>query len=624
MSKKPTYNELEERVRLLEKKIRSYEEIIRDIRIEAEGSSYRFQDVSFEGMSVCEENLIIDANRALSTITGYDAQELIGMDILYLFTPACRDFVRYNMDNIFDNPYEAVCLRKDGTSLPVEIQGKNFTFLGQKQSVIYLRDIKVRKQAEELYKTMAEESQAGVYVVQNGKFIYVNDNAAGYTGYSPQELVGRDTRFCVHFDDRKIIEKNLRRALKDKRSRPYTYRIITKDGSMRWLIETVSPIYFGGEKMVLGNVMDVTEIKEARQRLEELEELEASILDAIPHAVIGFEKRHIIFANNAVEDVFGWKPEELIGRLSRILYRNDEEYEEIGAVFYNLREEQRTQTREYPCVKKDGSEITTMMSASVIGKNIKDRKVVVMYENITERKRAREKLHEYHEKLRSLASELSMTEERERQFIATALHDGISQTMAVAKIKMESLQQEAETTKLSGPLKEIIALMNQLIYDTRSLTLDLSPPVLYILGIEAALEWLAEQFQEKYALGVVLDMEKISVNLNKDISFFLFRSTQELLMNVVKHARTKEALVSLKKVGDDILLSVEDEGVGFDKSDLELPDDWSKGFGLFSIRERVDYLGGQCYIESQKGVGTRITMIVPPTRAGKKDKGHIS
>ncbi|TFG38388.1 MAG: hypothetical protein E4H39_00400 [Syntrophobacterales bacterium] len=166
--------------------------------------------------------------------------------------------------------------------------------------------------------------------------------------------------------------------------------------------------------------------------------------------------------------------------------------------------------------------------------------------------------------------------------------------------------------------------MDQLIYDTRSLTLDLSPPVLYILGIEAALEWLAEQFQEKHTLGVALDIEKITADLNKDISFFLFRSTQELLMNVVKHARTKEALVSLKKAGNDILLSVEDEGIGFDKSDLDFPDDWSKGFGLFSIRERVDYLGGQCYIESKKGVGTRITMIVPPTRTGKKEKGNIS
>jgi PAS domain S-box-containing protein len=520
--------------------------------------------------------------------------------------------------------YEAICLKKDNTSIPVELQGKTVNFLDRKQKVLSIRDIGERKQAEELYKAIAEESQAGVYVVQDGKFIYVNDNAARYTGYSPQELAGKESLFCVHPRDRKRIAENLRRALKDGRSRPYTYRIITKDGSMRWIIETVSPVTFGGEKLVLGNAMDVTEIKEARQRLEELEELEASILDAIPHAVIGFERRHIIFANNAAEAVFGWTQEELIGKISRVLYRNNEEYEKIGAIFYNLREGQRTHAEEFPCRKKDGTEIICMMSASVIGKSIKDRKVVVVYENITERKRAREKLLEYHEKLRSLASELSMTEERERQFIATALHDGISQTMAVAKIKLETLQKEAASTKFITPLKDVIGLMDQLIYDTRSLTLDLSPPVLYILGLEAALEWLGEQFQEKYNLMIHLEMDKVKTNLNKDILFFLFRSTQELMMNVVKHANTEEALVKLKKAGNDIFLSVEDDGIGFDKSDLEFPEDWSRGFGLFSIRERLDYLGGQCYIESKKGVGTRITMIVPPTRTRKKEKGIIS
>ncbi|TFG38389.1 MAG: PAS domain S-box protein [Syntrophobacterales bacterium] len=452
MSKKPTYTELEERVKRLERKVQSYE-VLKDVLIETEGSCCRLQEASFEGISVCEERIILEANKAMATITGYEAQELIGMDILNLFTPEWRDFVKHNIDSMLDKPYEAICLKKDTTHIPVEIQGKNVNFLNRKQRVVSIRDIGERKQAEELYKTIAEKSHAGVYVVHDGKFIYVNDNAARYTGYSPQELAGKESLFCVHPKDRRRITENLRKALKDERSIPYTYRIITKDGSIRWIIETVSPVSFGGDKLVLGNAMDVTEIKEARQRLEELEELEASILDAIPHAVIGFERRHIIFANNAVEDVFGWTPEELIGKLSRVLYRNDEEYEKIGAIFYNLRDDQRTHAEEFPCRKKDGTGIISMMSASVIGKSIKDRKVVVVYENITERKKAREKLLEYHEKLRSLASELSMTEERERQFIATALHDGISQTMAVAKIKIESLQKEAESTHLTDPLK---------------------------------------------------------------------------------------------------------------------------------------------------------------------------
>jgi len=505
----------------------------------------------------------------------------------------------------------------------IELRGKNVSFLGLNQRVVSFRDISERKQAEELYKAIAEESQAGVYVVRDRKFIYVNANAARYAGYTTQEVVGTDCLSYVHPDDKRIIARNLKRALKNERPLPYTYRIITKDGSIRWVLETVSPITtFAGHRMVLGNVMDITEIRQARERLEELEELEASILDAIPHAVIGFEDRTIIFANNAVESVFGWKPEELIGLSSRMLYQSDEEFEIVGDKFYNLQEGQRTHAEEFPCRKKDGSGIICILSASVIGESIKDKKVVVVFEDITERKKAREKLLEYHDKLRTLASELSLTEERERQFIATALHDGISQTMAVAKIKLETLHKDAAATAFIDPLHEIIGLMDQLIYETRTMTLNLSPPVLYILGLEAALEWLAEQFQEKYDIDVHLQAGAIPSGLDKDISFFLFRSTQELLMNIVKHAHTTNALVTLEKSNGNILLSVEDDGRGFDKSDLEFRDDWSKGFGLFSIRERLDYLGGQCYIESKKGQGTRITMIVPPSIQGTKEKGY--
>ncbi|MBN2284660.1 MAG: PAS domain S-box protein [Deltaproteobacteria bacterium] len=621
MKGKPTYEELEERIQILEKRVKSYEDV-KDILCESETSCCRLQESAFEGISVCEEGVIREANRAMTDITGYQTQELIGMNILSIFAPEWRDFVLYNIETASEQCYEAVCLRKDGSTLPVEIRGKNIAFMGRMQRVVSLRDVAERKQAEELYKTIAEETQAGVYVVENRKFIYLNQNAARYAGYLPHELVGKDSLFCVHRKDRKKISENLKRALENKRSLPYTYRIVTKKGDIKWMMETVTPITYSGKRLVLGNVMDVTEIREARQRMEELEELEASILDAIPHAVIGLADRRIIFANHAVQSVFGWKPEELIGEKSSRLYRTDAEYEEVGEKFYNIRDGVRTHTEEFPCRHKNGHDIICMMSASIIGDSIKDKRVVVVYEDITERKKAREKLLEYHENLRSLASELSLTEERERQFIATALHDGISQTMAVAKIKLESLEKQAASSYLAEPLKDIIKLMDQLIYDTRTLTLDLSPPVLYVLGLEAALEWLAELFQEKYTIHVQLELGEIESEIDKDISFFLFRSTQELLMNVVKHAQTGNALITMEKRGDTIILSVEDDGKGFDESDLDFSRDWSRGFGLFSIRERLDYLGGQCCIESKKGEGTRVTMVVPPLFRASKEKGY--
>ena len=609
MVNKPTYKELEERVKRLEKKVRSYEDL-RDVLSEMEGSCSRLQQASFEGIAVHEEGEISEANNALSKITGYEPFELIGMDLLKLITPEWHDFVSHNINSGYEGSYEAVCLRKDGSTLPVEIRGRNTFFMERNQRTVSFRNIEERKQAEELYKIMADKSQTGIYVVQDRKFVYLNDIAAKYTGYAPGELVGKDSLYCVHPEDKKILIENLSLALKNESSSPYIYRIITKDGNVRWLMENVASTSYSGQRLILGNAMDITEIKETKKRLEELESLEASILDAISHPVIGFQNRRIIFANNAVKDVFDWNPEDLIGQSSRVLYRDDEEFDQIGAAFYPLLKKQKTFTKEALCRKKDGTDITCLVSSSRIGDGIEGKKIVAVYEDITERKKAQKRLLDYHDKLRSLTSELSLTEERERQQIATALHDGIIQTMAVTKIRLEALQESLSPAQV----KDVIDLVNQLIYETRSLTLDLSPPVLYILGLEAALEWLSEQLQEKHGLHVDFQADKSSKKLDKDISFFLFRSTRELLMNVVKHANVKRAKVFLERKGMGVTSRVEDDGKGFDTSKQKVLMNWARGFGLFSIRERLDFLGGYFSVESNPGKGTCVTMTISKTK----------
>jgi len=139
-------------------------------------------------------------------------------------------------------------------------------------------------------------------------------------------------------------------------------------------------------------IKHIIEQKQASNRLEELESLESSILAAILHAVIGLHERRIVFANNAVESVFGWKPEELIGKTTRILYRSEAEYETIGKYFYSALDRQQTYIEEFPCRHKDGRDIVCLMSASRIGEKLEEKKIVVIYENITGRRKAEERL----------------------------------------------------------------------------------------------------------------------------------------------------------------------------------------------------------------------------------------
>ncbi|HSV55869.1 MAG TPA: PAS domain S-box protein, partial [Magnetospirillaceae bacterium] len=267
---------------------------------------------------------------------------------------------------------------------------------------------------EDLYRTLANSSQAGVYILQEGKFQFTNPHIQEYAGYTEEGMLGMESLCLIHPGDRAATHRTAVRMLKGQRFSPYEFRIITGDGRIKWILETVTSISFRGRRAVLGNNMNITEQKESRTRLEELEALESSILDAIPHAVIGLHQRVFNFANNAVEAVFGWRPEELIGRNVRLFYRSDADYEEIGRRFYSALKHQRTYSMEFPCRRKDGADILCMVRASRIGETLRERRIVVTYEDITERIQAEKELEHSREELRNLSAHQQSVREEER------------------------------------------------------------------------------------------------------------------------------------------------------------------------------------------------------------------
>jgi len=228
------------------------------------------------------------------------------------------------------------------------------------------------------------------------------------------------------------------------------------------------------------------------------------------------------------------------------------------------------------------------------------------------RKEAEEASLSYQRRLRSLAVELGHAELKERQRIAKGLHDGVGQSLALARIKLGALKKRF-APQVREHVEDIERLIEKSDEETRTLTFDLSPPVLYQLGLEPALEWLAEKFEKDY--GLKCKMQRGSEPpLQKDpVRTTLFLAMRELMYNVVKHADAKEVAILIHRANDLMRIDVEDDGKGFDVNKLQqdaVSSEENK-FGLFNIEERINYLGGRLELRSQPGEGTKVTLIAP-------------
>jgi len=561
---------------------------------------------------------IIFANDGVEKVFGWTRDEVIGKStrIFYRSKKEWAD----GADNLYRSletqktfSSEVMRRRKDGTPIICRLTASRIgDALVDKQVVITYEDITDQKTAEEVYMTMAESSQVGVYVVHGGTFLYINPIGAAYAGYRVDELIGRSSMLLVHPEDREQVARRAKAMLRGKGKTPHVFRIFTKDNQTRWIMETVTPIRFRGKKAILGNSMDITEQKEAQGKLAELEALEASILESIPHAVIGLRDRKIFFANDGVEKVFGWKPKELIGQEPRLLSLSQEEFEVIDKLLYSTLERRRTFAVEYPCRRKDGAEIQCSISAARIGERLEHQSIVVTFENITYRKQFEKEIELSRGRLRDLSMHLQTVREKERTRIARELHDELGQLLTALNTGIILLKKKIppEQPHLSERTQSMKDLIDMTMETVKRIYMDLRPGMLDHLGLPVAMDWQCQEFQKRTGIQCAVDVEPEDMEPSKDASITVFRILQETLTNVAKHSRATRVNVSLREVEDDLELVVTDNGRGIREEDLHKP----KSFGLLGIRERVDFRGGEVKITGKKGKGTTVTVRMPNWR----------
>ncbi len=243
--------------------------------------------------------------------------------------------------------------------------------------------------------------------------------------------------------------------------------------------------------------------------------------------------------------------------------------------------------------------------------------MVGVLRDVTQRRTAEDRLRAAHEALRSktaqlraLASELTLAEHRQRQKLAQVLHDGLQQILVGARYHMGTLARSGDP-RVATPARQVADMLGEAIAVSRSLTAELGPPILREGGLPPALEWLANSMRERHGLSVQVRCRGRLPQLREELVVLLFQAVRELLFNAVKHARADRAQVGVLRRGDRITVSVSDGGAGFDPSRLCAEGGPAGGFGLFSIHERIQLLGGRMSVRSAPGRGSRFTLVVP-------------
>ncbi|HTX35219.1 MAG TPA: PAS domain S-box protein [Bryobacteraceae bacterium] len=353
--------------------------------------------------------------------------------------------------------------------------------------------------------------------------------------------------------------------------------------------------------------------KALRQSQELLNKTFASLRDAL--LIVAAENRIIMDCNPAATKLFGFAREELVGHSVRLLHVDE-------AAFLGFRETALDAVRRkgylrlqhFSMRRKNGEVFATQQSVMPLYNESGElTSWVSVIRDITEENRKEEKLEQYRRKLRALAAELTVVEARERRAIAAQLHENLGQLLATAKMKIAPLR-----TAVAGPAEERAAevqgLVEEALQQTRSLTYQLSPPILYQLGLEAGLKWLAENAAKQYGFRVHFTRLGESATLEEETSVFLYSAVRELLVNVAKHAQAHSVDLRLRWFEDSVEVLVHDDGRGFAShvaADGSGVSESPNGFGLFNIQERSGDLGGRLRLRSEPGKGTAVKIRLP-------------
>jgi PAS domain S-box-containing protein len=620
-----------ERTQQLEKAIRELKyEISEREKIEAElkESELRYRTLIEQASDAIiitdEDGHLIEVNTSFCKMVGYTEKELMGMDITSLYDSEHLKADPLRFDLLLEGKVlfrERLMKKKDGKVFQIEVHVK---MVGDKRILAIVRDITGRKQAEDALRQSEDRIRLIIDTIPtmawsqtpDGIVDFLNQRWVDYTGLFLEKYIKEPTGPIHPEDIPGVMEKWLVNKAAGK-AFDNEIRLRGADGEYRWFLVRTAPLHDEQGNLVkwYGVSIDIEDSKRAEDELRLAYQRLSYHVENTPLAVIEFDQDLCIkrWSKRAVE-IFGWETSEALGKNVYdtdfpIIYKDDvpavdriNEQLTKGVVNSNL-----SLNRNYT---KDGNVIYCEWYNSVLrdehGNAITILSLVL---DVTERKKAEETLNKSYEEIRRLTEHLQKIREEERTSIARDIHDELGQQLTALTMEVKGLNKKLNDADegIKQEIGDIINLLDSMVKSVRRISSELRPSLLYNLGLVAAIEWHLKEFEKRSGTKTIFNGPKEELELPDSIKKGLFRIFQESLTNVSRHANANKVNVILEQKDQQLFLSIEDNGQGFEKENIAVKDT----LGILGMKERSQMMGGNYEIISIPGKGTTIIIAVP-------------
>jgi PAS domain S-box-containing protein len=576
---------------------------------------------------VSPEGRFLRINKKICDIVGYSEDEMLALTFQDITHPDDLDVDLEYVRQVLDREIETYSMdkryyRKDGSTVWVNLTVSLLLDRGRSPDyfVSVVKDISERKQAEEdlrqshhfLEHLTVAVPDAIISIKMPERTINWANDSFNVLGYEPEEYIGQSTKkYYANPEDYDAVGRLQQAAIRKGddviRSEVMALR---KDG--RVIPAELTATFYREEgklSLITALVRDISERKQAEEKLAKSEKKYRSLVD---NSIVGVFTSAIdgrlIFVNDAMAQMLDFdSPEQMIAHGSFERWSDPKDRERM---LVELQKHGRVTNFEAETITHDNRHLHVLFSAKQIGENI-----FGMMMDITERKQAEQKIIDYQQRLKALASQLTIAEDKERRAIAADLHDQVGQSLALVRIQLASARKFTSDSKLADKLDDISDTLLKCIKDTKQLLFELSSPTMHKMGLSSAIsEWLEVQIEGKHDLKTEF-INNIPDNrrkkLDSDVRTILFRNARELVINVIKHARANKVSVRLENRSPSIRIIVEDDGIGFDPRVVTQAGSKTGGFGLFSVKELMSDLGGSLRIVSERGKGCTAILSAP-------------